>query len=88
MNDRYKRSIIYKHSYPNKNPQIHGKPMRKYVIVAIMAHSTIQGTRPSFIVDKANLFKAFGSKSSPARISIITNAIFLYIKNQKIKISK
>lgn len=62
---------------PRRKPHTHGRSKRNLVITAITVASASHGIRPSFGTVTFSLLRATGSRSKPARVSMMTRAIFL-----------
>lgn len=65
---------------PIKKHHIHSNSNKYFAVIATTEPSTIHGNIANFGIVIFCFLSAFGSKSRPARVKIITNAIFLNFK--------
>jgi hypothetical protein len=72
------------YAHPSRQPQIQGKPSKKWDITVIEEASTREGITASLITMPLSLFRAVGSSPRPARVKMITRATFLYRNNDHI----
>jgi hypothetical protein len=66
------------YAHPRRQPQIQGKPRKKWDNTAIEEASTKDGITASLTTMPLSLLRAAGSSPSPARIKMITRATFLH----------
>lgn len=67
---------------PRRKPHTQGRCKRYFVDTVITRASTNHGIKPSFGTVTFNLFRAFGSRSKPALVRMMTRAIFLQRRQQ------